>query len=108
MHKDGSGESMKPKVEVGSLPRKRGYESPLKCHGKILRTRKGCASITSDIAGDDESRQRNDSHNVFASSPLAWARSSLFNGGVASTHGVPNQKGKVTMSMQTNRGTVNR
>src|SRR5262245_39652619 len=85
---------------IDSLPRKRDYESPLKCHGKILRTRKGRASITSDVGGDEESRQCNHSHNISASSPLAWARRSLFNGGVASTHGVPNRESKGTMSMR--------
>ena len=89
-----------PLPSIDSLPRKRGYESPLKYHGKILRMRKGCVSITSDIGGDGESRQRNDSHNISASSPLAWARRSFFNGGMASTHGVPNRESKRTMSMR--------
>jgi len=40
-------------------------------------------------------RQRNHSHNVSASSSLAWARRSLGDGGMASTHGVPNQESKI-------------
>src|SRR5215471_12415485 len=48
----------------------------------------------------EKSRQRNHSDNVSASSPLAWARRSLFNGGMASTHGVPNRESKGTMSMR--------
>jgi hypothetical protein len=43
----------------------------------------------------ERSRQRNHSHNVFASSSLAWAHRSLGDGGMASTHGVPNQEGKI-------------
>ena len=43
----------------------------------------------------ERSRQRNHSHNVSASSSLAWAHRSLGDGGMASTHGVPNQESKI-------------
>ena len=36
-----------------------------------------------------------ESHNVSASSSLAWAWRSLGDGGMASTHGVPNQESKI-------------
>jgi hypothetical protein len=43
----------------------------------------------------ERSRQRNHSHNVSASSSLAWAHRSLGDGGMASMHGVPNQESKI-------------
>jgi hypothetical protein len=42
----------------------------------------------------ERSRQRNHNHNVSASSSLAWAHRSIGDGGMASTHGVPNQESK--------------
>jgi len=41
------------------------------------------------------SRERKHSHDVFASSSLAWARHSLDDGGMASTHGVPDKENKI-------------
>jgi hypothetical protein len=43
----------------------------------------------------ERSRQRNHNHHVSASSSLAWAQRSLGDGGMASTHGVPNQESKI-------------
>jgi hypothetical protein len=47
----------------------------------------------------ERSRQRNHSHNVSASSSLAWAHRSVGAGGMASTHGVPNQESKINCAL---------
>ena len=43
----------------------------------------------------ERSRQHKHSHNVSASSSLAWAGRSFGDGGMASRHGVPNQQSKI-------------
>jgi len=40
----------------------------------------------------ERSRQRKHSHNVSASSSMAWARRGLGDGGMARTQGAPNQR----------------
>jgi hypothetical protein len=47
----------------------------------------------------ERSRQRNHSHNVSASSSLAWAHRSVGAGGMASMHGVPNQESKINCAL---------
>lgn len=42
-----------PFISLYSLPRKRDYESPLKCHWKIRRTRNGGAAMTADVLADE-------------------------------------------------------
>jgi hypothetical protein len=53
-----------------------------------------CVSKERKMEIYERSRQRNHSHHVSASSSLAWAHRSLGDGGMASTHGVPNQESK--------------
>src|SRR5206468_10755689 len=48
----------------------------------------------------ERSRQRNHSHNVSSSSSLAWARRSLGDGGMASTHGIPNQESTIGIGLR--------